>query len=81
MIRLALNALTTMLGGQSPQQLASKRLIGDEPRDLEWGDKIKDSSTVKLRYLYLDPCARLPTVLIRIYCTQPRRCKELIKLK
>jgi len=43
-----------MLAGQSPQQLASKRLLGDKPRDLEWRDKIKDSSTVKLGYLYLD---------------------------
>ena len=67
--------------GQSPQQLASKRLLGDEPRDFESRDKIKDSSTVKLGNLYLDPCARLPSVLIRIYCAQLRRFKELIKLK
>ena len=53
-----------------------ERLLGDGPRELEWRDKIKDSSTVNLGDLYLDPGARLPSVLIRIYCAKRRRCKE-----
>ena len=55
LIRLALNALTTMLGGHSPQQLAPKKLPGDEPRDLEWRGKLKHSSKIKLGSQDLDP--------------------------